>query len=131
RVLHLDCKPFTEGAAHLFVDLAETRLLLPAAAIELQRPRQPLPRFGSVRLALKHDVLHAELGIATYCCCELRHRTSQGIVEKTWLLRLQSGEPQADQRRDAKRCRVAPDRAACGFDLGEPGDHGFRLAHIA
>jgi hypothetical protein len=32
--------------------------------------------FERVRLALKHDVLHAELGIATHCCCELLHRTS-------------------------------------------------------
>src|SRR5262249_12975647 len=108
-MFHMDFKQFTEGAGHLFVDLEEARLLLPAAAIELERLSQPLACFERVGLALKHDVLHAELGIATHSCCELRHRTSQGIVEETRLLRLQVGEPKADERRDAKRCRVAPD----------------------
>jgi hypothetical protein len=72
----MNYKQCTEGARHLFVDLEEARLVLPAAAIESERLRQPLARFERVRLALKHDVLHAELGIATHCCCELLHRTS-------------------------------------------------------
>src|SRR6188768_3834528 len=59
-------KKFTEGERRLLVDPEEPRLLLPTAAIELQRLSQPLACFGSVRLALKHDVRHAELGIATY-----------------------------------------------------------------
>ena len=56
-MLHMDCKPFTEGEGHLFVDPEEARLLLPAAAIEFERLSQPLARFECVRLALKHDVL--------------------------------------------------------------------------
>ena len=56
-MLHMDCKQFTEGEGDLFVDREEAGLLLPAAAIELERLSQPLARFERVRLALKHDVL--------------------------------------------------------------------------
>jgi hypothetical protein len=47
------------------------------------------------------------------------------------LLCLQIGEPEADERRDAKRRRVAPDLATRGFDFGERLSHCFRFAHIA
>jgi hypothetical protein len=65
-----------------------------------------LARFGSIRLALKHDVLHAELGIATHCCYDLLHRTTQGIFEETRLPRLQVGEPEADAERPRRSPRA-------------------------
>ena len=90
-------------------------LLLPSAAIKLERLGQSLRASIAVGLALKHDVLHAEFGIAAHCRCDLLHRTCQGIVEETRFVCLQIGEPEADERRDANRCRVAPDRAARGL----------------
>src|SRR5215472_3910984 len=73
----------------------------------------------------------AEFRIAAHGRCDLLHRPCQGMVQETRLLSLQIGEPEADERRDAKRRRVAPDLAARGFKFGERGGHGFRCAHIA
>jgi len=67
-------------------------LLLLHAAIELERLGQELSGFGGVRLALKHDMLHAEFRIAAHSRCDLLHRTCQGIVEETRFLCLQIGE---------------------------------------
>ena len=43
----------------------EALFVLLHAAIEAERLGQPLERFGNVRLALKHDVLHAQFRIVT------------------------------------------------------------------
>jgi hypothetical protein len=106
-------------------------LLLLHDAIELERLGQPLARFVGVRRALKHYVLHAEFRVAAYCRCDLLRRAGQGIVEEDRFLGLEIGESEADERRDVKRRRIAPDLAACGLDSGEWLGHCLRFAHIA
>ena len=112
-------------------DQALRLLLALYAAIELERLGQPLARFEGVRFALEHNVLHAEFRIAAHCRCDLLHRPCQGIGEETRFLCLEIGEPEADERRDTKRRRVASDLAARGFDFAEPLGHCFGFAHIA
>src|SRR5579871_4855486 len=89
------------------IDVA--RLWLLHGAIEVERLGQPSERFGGIRLALKHDVRHAQFRVAAYGCGDLLHRPRQGFVEEARLLWLEIGEPEADERRDTNRRRVAPD----------------------
>ena len=93
---------------------AKALLWLLHAAIELEA--RALERLGSVRLALKHDMLHSQFRIAAHGRSELRHRPRQGMVEDRRSLRLQIREPEAYERRDAQRRWIPPDLVArCSY----------------
>src|SRR5712692_5924852 len=99
-------------------------------AVKMERLGQALARFRSVGLDLEHNVLDAEFRIAAHCRRDLLYFTCQGIVEEFRLVSLEIRIPEADERRDAERRRVAPDLATGGFDLSSTIGQGFRLAHV-
>jgi ATPase subunit of ABC transporter with duplicated ATPase domains len=103
-----------------------------AAVIQPERLGQPPPRFAGVRRVLEHDVLHAEFGVAAHRRREFLGRPFQVLVlDERRLLLLEVGEPQADQRRDAQRRRVAAYLAARGLDGGQRPGHRLGLTHVA
>src|SRR5436190_15765399 len=83
-----------------------------AAAIAVKCIGQTPARFGGVGLALKHDVRHSQLGVATYRRRHLRHSADQWVVEEARFLRLEIWKPDADQRGDPERRRITSDRLA-------------------
>jgi ATPase subunit of ABC transporter with duplicated ATPase domains len=111
--------------------LREIDPLLPGA-VELERLGQPPARFGGVRRVLEHDVPHAELIVAAHGRRQFLWRPFQvHVVDERRLLLLKVGEPQADQRRDAQRRRVAAHLTARGLDGGQPFCHRVWLTHVA
>jgi ATPase subunit of ABC transporter with duplicated ATPase domains len=102
------------------------------AVIEPERLGQPPACFSGVRRVLEHDVLHAEFGVAAHGRREFLGRPFQVLViDERRLLWLEVGEPQADQRRDAHRRRVAAYLAARGLDGGQRAGHRLGLTHVA
>ena len=59
------------------------------AAIAVKRVGQTIARFGGVGLALKHDVPHAQLGVAAHRSAHLRHSADQWVVEEARFLLLE------------------------------------------
>jgi len=102
------------------------------AVIEPERLGYSPARFAGVRRVLEHDVLHAEFGVAVHRLREFLGRPFQVLVlDERRLLLLEVGEPQADQRRDAHRRRVAAYLAARGLDGGQRPGHRLGLTHVA
>jgi len=102
------------------------------AVVEPERLGQAAARFIGVRRVLEHDVLHAEFGVAAHCRREFLGRPFQVlVVDERRLLLLEVGEPQADQRRDAHRRRVAAYFVARGLDGGQRPGHRLGLTHVA
>src|SRR2546428_14145911 len=106
-----------------------TLLLRLHAAIELECLGQPLPCFRAVRLALKHDVLHAEFPIAAHCGCDLLRCTCQGLVEEFRFFCLEVGEPEPDERCYAESGRVPPALAPSRFEVVASVGEVFWFAH--
>jgi ATPase subunit of ABC transporter with duplicated ATPase domains len=103
-----------------------------AAVVEPERLGYSPARFAGVRRVLEHDVLHAEFGVAAHRRREFLGRPFQVLVlHERRLLLLEVGEPQADQRRDAHRRRVAAYLAARGLDGGQRPGHRLGLTHVA
>ncbi|HXJ28122.1 MAG TPA: ATP-binding cassette domain-containing protein, partial [Streptosporangiaceae bacterium] len=102
------------------------------AVIKPERLGYSPARFTGVRRVLEHDVLHAEFGVAAHRRREFLGRPFQVLVlDERRLLLLEIGEPQADQRRDAHRRRVAAYLAARGLDGGQRPGHRLWLTHVA